>query len=105
MAVLDPVLLVISGLAEATGKAVSADGSIVWEVPDFPFDPARGSHTLPMTDRIFIDRSDVRIVDSEVSPAPSLALTLSSGFLRLRSKQSRGSQVRLQGPSDLHRSR
>jgi hypothetical protein len=72
MAVLDPVLFVISGLAEATGKAVSADGSILWEVPDFPFDPSRGSHSLAMTDKIFIDRSDVRIVDSEVSHRPPL---------------------------------
>jgi hypothetical protein len=67
MAVLDPVLLVISGLAEATGKAVSVDHSILWDVPDFPFAPDRGSHTVPMTDHIFIDRSDVRLVDSEVT--------------------------------------
>lgn len=66
MAVLDPVLLVISGLTEATDKTVSVENPILWDVPDFPFAPDRGSHTVPMTDRIFIDRSDVRVVDSEV---------------------------------------
>ncbi len=67
MAVLDPVLLVINGLAEATEKIVSNDNPIIWDVPDFPFDPSRGTHTVPMTNRIFVDRSDVRLVDSEVS--------------------------------------
>lgn len=66
MAVLDPILLIISGLSEAVGKAVSNEDPIVWDVPDFPFDPSRGTHTVPMTDRIYVDRSDVRLVDSDV---------------------------------------
>eukprot|EP00604_Paraphysomonas_vestita_P003143 CAMPEP_0174820862 /NCGR_PEP_ID=MMETSP1107-20130205/4962_1 /TAXON_ID=36770 /ORGANISM="Paraphysomonas vestita, Strain GFlagA" /LENGTH=619 /DNA_ID=CAMNT_0016037017 /DNA_START=191 /DNA_END=2050 /DNA_ORIENTATION=+ len=65
MAVLDPILLIISGLSEAVGKAVSNEDPIVWDVPDFPFDPSRGTHTVPMTDRIYVDRSDVRLVDSD----------------------------------------
>lgn len=66
MAVLDPVPLVISGLDEVVGKAITDSDPMIWDVPDFPFDPARGSHTVPMTNCIFIDRSDVRVVDSEV---------------------------------------
>jgi hypothetical protein len=108
MAVLDPVLLVISGLSEATDKAVSVDHSILWDVPDFPFAPARGSHTVPMSDRIFIDRSDVRLVDSEVialslTPIADLLPHL-SGFLWICSWQSCWSQVCLPSPGDFNRS-
>lgn len=37
-------------------------------VPDFPFDPTRGTHTVAMEGgEIYIDQQDFRIQDSEVS--------------------------------------
>ena len=33
------------------------------EVPDYPFDAARGSHTVSLGSEIYIDRSDFRLVD------------------------------------------
>lgn len=57
MAVLDPLLVELSGLP-ATGRTLT--------IPDFPFDPSRGSHTLQIEDSVYIDRSDFRLVDEEV---------------------------------------
>lgn len=34
-------------------------------VADFPFDPSRGSHAVPLEEFIFIDRADFRLEDSE----------------------------------------
>jgi hypothetical protein len=55
MAVLDPVLVVL---------AQDADGNV--SVPDFPFDPARGSHIVETGAELYIDRQDFRLIDSEV---------------------------------------
>jgi hypothetical protein len=66
MAVLDPVLVVISGLAELTGVQ-DEESPVIWTVPDFPFDPSRGTHEVPMTSRVFVDRCDVRLEESEVT--------------------------------------
>jgi len=52
MAVLRPLKVVISG-----SKINSID------VPHFPFDATRGSHTLGMSDVVYIDHSDFRLVD------------------------------------------
>lgn len=56
MAVLRPLKVVLSGRASNL-DAVS--------VPDFPFDPSRGSHSVPFTDIIYIDRSDFRVEDDD----------------------------------------
>lgn len=34
-------------------------------VPDYPFDPSRGSHSVTLEEEIFIDRSDFRMLDSD----------------------------------------
>ena len=54
MAVLDPVKVIISDVLEEEQ----------WEVcvPDFPADESRGSHKVPFTRTIFIEKSDFREV-------------------------------------------
>lgn len=37
----------------------------VCTVPNFPFDPTRGSHTVTIENEIFIDKSDFRMEDSD----------------------------------------
>ena len=54
MAVLNPIRVVL---------AASAHSGTSVEVPDFPFDPTRGSHSVPLGDEIFIDKSDFRMAD------------------------------------------
>jgi hypothetical protein len=66
MAVLDPVLVVISNFDEVAGESASA-GVVEWDVPDFPHDPERGSHKVQMASTVYVDRSDVRLQDSSVS--------------------------------------
>lgn len=34
-------------------------------VPNFPFDVSRGTHTVPLTSTVFVDATDVRLVDSK----------------------------------------
>ncbi|XP_068585850.1 glutamine--tRNA ligase [Cebidichthys violaceus] len=54
MAVLDPLKVTITNLAENAKSDV--------RVPDFPANEARGSHAVPFTRTIFIDQSDFREV-------------------------------------------
>lgn len=56
MLVLDPVPLVIDNLDELEAQEV--------DLPFSPKDPAMGSHKLPITRAVYIDRSDFREVDS-----------------------------------------
>ena len=58
MAVLQPLKMVI------TGRDLSGTAADIL-VPDFPFDPSRGSHTVRIEETVYIDRSDFRTVDSE----------------------------------------
>lgn len=58
MAVLKPLKVTITGLDGAISNKELT-------VPDFPFDPARGSHTVAIESTIYIDESDFRTVDSE----------------------------------------
>ena len=58
MAVLQPLKMVI------TGRDLSGAEADI-PVPDFPFDPSRGSHTVRIEETVCIDRSDFRTVDSE----------------------------------------
>jgi len=62
MAVLRPLRVVLSGRPVTD----SASGAYTVEAPDFPFDAARGSHSVTMdSDEIFIDASDFRMEDNE----------------------------------------
>ncbi|XP_010779067.1 glutamine--tRNA ligase isoform X2 [Notothenia coriiceps] len=54
MAVLEPLKVTITNLAENAKSDV--------QVPDFPANEARGSHTVPFTRTIFIEQSDFREV-------------------------------------------
>lgn len=69
MAVLDPVLVTISNLSVLVDSSVAAapklsssavEGAPELEctVPNFPHDTSRGSHSLLMTDKVYINRSD-----------------------------------------------
>ncbi len=62
MAVLRPLKVTIIGL----GGVVTNPNLVV---PDFPFDIARGSHTVTIEDNIYIDSSDFRLEYSEVAYA------------------------------------
>jgi glutaminyl-tRNA synthetase len=69
--VLDPLLVV---LAKDSFTEIS--------VPDFPFDPSRGSHKVVMGSEIYIDRQDFRLEDSEdyFGLAPDKSVTLKYAF-------------------------
>lgn len=54
MAVVDPVKLIIENLKESEVK----------DVPDFPKDPNGPKHKVLFDNILFVDRSDVREVDS-----------------------------------------
>lgn len=55
MGVQDPILVTISNLEEP----------VKLESPDFPFAPERGSHSIVLTPKIYIDASDFREDDSK----------------------------------------
>ena len=61
MAVLQPVKVVISNLKTVMGDAPEL------QVPDFPFDPSRGSHSIVMTCEVFVDASDIRTEVTKVA--------------------------------------
>jgi len=56
MGVLYPLKVVISGLPPVEERT--------YTVPDFPFDVAKGTHTVTIEEAIFIDRGDFRMIDS-----------------------------------------
>lgn len=70
MAVLHPLKLTIAGDGwtdpASLGRGAAAATKAV-TVPDFPFDPTRGSHSLLVERTVYIDRSDFRLDDSAVS--------------------------------------
>jgi glutaminyl-tRNA synthetase len=55
MAILDPVVATIVNLVNEE----------VLEVKDFPKFPEKGTHTIKLTSKVYLDRSDVRTVDHE----------------------------------------
>lgn len=63
MGVLSPVVLQLTNWTEVTG--LSTAESKVLSVPNFPFDVSRGSHDVPFSASVYIDRSDIRLVDSD----------------------------------------
>ncbi|KAL9604131.1 MAG: hypothetical protein Q9219_000719 [cf. Caloplaca sp. 3 TL-2023] len=70
MLVLDPVPIVIDNLPEEFTEDI--------ELPFSPKDPAFGTHTVPFTKTVYIDRSDFREVDSKdffrLTPGKSVGL-------------------------------
>jgi glutaminyl-tRNA synthetase len=87
MAVLQPLKLVISG-RDLAGDAANIT------VPDFPFDPTRGSHVLRIENEVYIDRSDFRLEDSEdyFGLAPGKVVGLKYAFrVRCESVETNGS--------------
>ena len=57
MLVLDPVLVIIDDLPDDYLEEI--------ELPFSPKDPAMGNHFVPFTNKVYIDRSDFREVDSK----------------------------------------
>lgn len=70
MLVLDPLPVIIDDLPEDYVEEI--------EIPYSPKDPAFGSHKVPFTRKVFIDRSDFREVDSKdyfrLAPGKSVGL-------------------------------
>lgn len=62
MAVLEPLRVVITNVPE--------DYCEMREIPDFPKAPERGTHQVPFTRLLYIDRSDFRDVDEKVATSP-----------------------------------
>ena len=54
---LEPLLVELIGLPVDGRELV---------VPDYPFDPARGTHVVTIEDNVYIDATDFRMEDSEV---------------------------------------
>lgn len=59
MAALDPILVTITNFAEEAGK------DMTFEVQISLMDASLGSHTVTMTEQIYIDSSDFRLEDSK----------------------------------------
>ena len=72
MAALDPILVTITNFAE------EADKEMTFEVQNSPTDASLGSHTVTMTEQIYIDSSDFRLEDSKTyyGLAPNKAVGL-----------------------------
>ncbi|RLN95021.1 hypothetical protein BBJ28_00018451 [Nothophytophthora sp. Chile5] len=81
MAVLDPVEMVIENFGDAPDK-----NALTLRVPDFPQDVARDGgnayHQVKLTQTLFLDRSDVRAVDSKdfYGVAPNKQVRLKYAF-------------------------
>jgi len=63
MAALEPVKVVITNFDEEVAKLKEGE-SMTYEVQNSPTDPSLGSHTVTLTDVIYIDASDFRLKDS-----------------------------------------
>ncbi|KAL8935534.1 MAG: hypothetical protein Q9216_005373, partial [Gyalolechia sp. 2 TL-2023] len=70
MLILDPIPVIIENLPSDYSEAI--------ELPFSPKDPTFGSHTVPFTQTIYIDRTDFREVDSKdffrLAPGKSVGL-------------------------------
>ncbi|TYZ66762.1 hypothetical protein PybrP1_010149 [[Pythium] brassicae (nom. inval.)] len=81
LAVLDPVEAVVENFAAAPADA----NALGFHVPDYPQDPARGgSRSVRLTERFFLDRSDVRAQDAAdfygVAPGKTVRLKYAYNF-------------------------
>jgi glutaminyl-tRNA synthetase len=78
MVVVYPLKISLTNLQDVN---LAAEGFDI-QVPDYPFDPSRGSHAVPMRSEVYIDRSDFRMQDSEdyFGLAPGKHVSLKYGF-------------------------
>lgn len=63
MGILSPVVLHLTNWTDVTGLSTNESKTV--SVPNFPFDVTRGMHDVPFSHTVYIDRSDVRLVDSD----------------------------------------
>ncbi len=63
MAVLDPVKIVITNFKDQVASLKEGE-SLTYEVQNSPTDATLGSHTVTLTDTIYIDSTDFRLQDS-----------------------------------------
>jgi len=63
MAVLDPIKVTITNFDEELVKCKNGGSDMIFEVQNSPTDPTLGSHTVALTDVIYIDASDFRLKD------------------------------------------
>ena len=79
MVVLDPIKVILD--------TSPSESSI--SVPDFPFDPTRGSHSVSISSILYIDRSDFRLIDDPdyfgLAPNKSVSLKYASFSIRCNS--------------------
>ena len=79
MVVLDPIKVILD--------TSPSESSI--SVPDFPFDPSRGNHCVSLSNILYIDRSDFRLVDDAdyfgLAPNKSVSLKYASFSIRCNS--------------------
>ena len=67
MAVLTPVLVIITNWKEIVNTNINVDNDdndgIILNVPNIPTNPSSGSHTIELTETLYIDESDFRLQD------------------------------------------
>jgi len=64
MAALEPIKITITNFEEESAKLQTEGKSMVFEVQNSPTNESLGSHTVTMTDVIYIDSSDFRLKDN-----------------------------------------
>jgi glutaminyl-tRNA synthetase len=64
MAVLDPIKVIITNYEEEVNKLKKVADVMTFTVENSPTDPTFGTHTVTLTDTIYIDASDFRLADS-----------------------------------------
>ena len=83
MAVLEPIKIVISNFADEASKA--GDGGMTFEVQNSPTDAKLGSHTITLTETMFIDSSDFKMEDDSnfyrLTPGQPVGLKFQGGNL------------------------
>ena len=83
MAVLEPIKIVITNFGEESAKA--GEGGLTYEVQNSPTDPSYGSHSVTLTETIYIDSEDFRLEDDpsyfRLSPNQPVGLKYHGGNL------------------------
>jgi len=64
MAALDPIKVTITNFEEEIANKKEAGEGVIYEVQNSPTDESMGSHTVTLTDTIYIDSSDFRMQDN-----------------------------------------
>jgi len=78
MAALDPIKVTITNFEDEVAKKKAVGEEITYEVQNSPTDEAMGSHTVTLTDMVYIDSSDFRMKDDSTyyGLAPNKAVGL-----------------------------